>query len=83
MKFSQDINEEWGRDVDIVRRNVFKKEEKLKFECTLEEELLPPAYRKDVAEMIQVARNSKKFRQQQKRTVWSANTGLDFYPFQR
>lgn len=78
-----DLQEEFKRDVDIIRRHWVRKEAPEKVECTLHEELLPPAYRKDVKEMIEIAKNSKKYRQEQKRTVWKSNTGFDYYPFQR
>jgi hypothetical protein len=39
------LEEEYGRDVDIVRRRIFKMETPEEFECTLHEEILPPAYR--------------------------------------
>ncbi|PNF37432.1 putative 28S ribosomal protein S6, mitochondrial [Cryptotermes secundus] len=40
-----DLEEEYGRDVDIIRRRIFKVEAPEEFECTLHEEILPPAYR--------------------------------------
>jgi small subunit ribosomal protein S6 len=39
------LEEEYGRDVDIVRRRIFRIETPEEFECTLHEEILPPAYR--------------------------------------
>lgn len=70
------LHEEVGRDVDIIKRNIFKVEEPEKFECTLEEELQPPAYRKEVIEMIRVAKKGQKEK-------YPHNTGLSYYPFQR
>lgn len=78
-----DLQEEFKRDVDIIRRHWVRKDEPEKVECTLHDELLPPAYRKDVKEMLEIAKNSKKYRHDQKRTVWKSNTGFDYYPFQR
>ncbi|CAD0198812.1 unnamed protein product [Chrysodeixis includens] len=74
-----DLKEEYRRDVDVVRQRVFLSQEPSKNDCTLEEELLPPAYRKDVQNMIdagktQVNRFTYKFKY---------NSGLDYYPFQK
>lgn len=72
----QDLREEFGRDVDIIRRHVFKVEEPEKVSCTLHEELLPPAYRKEVIEMINVAKRKQKVK-------YPHNSGLSYYPFQK
>ncbi|XP_026747184.1 probable 28S ribosomal protein S6, mitochondrial [Trichoplusia ni] len=74
-----DLKEEYRRDVDVVRQRVFLAQEPSKNDCTLEEELLPPAYREDVQKMIdvgktQVNRFTYKFKY---------NSGLDYYPFQK
>lgn len=71
-----DFSEEYGRDIDIVRANIFKVENPKKFKCTLDEELLPPAYRKEVIKMIEVAKRRDKPKYDQK-------SGLDYYPFQK
>lgn len=75
-KHIQDIQEEYHRDVDIIRRSFFKLEEPKKAECTLHEELQPPAYRKEVIEMMEVAKKNQKEKYPQ-------NTGLNYYPFQK
>lgn len=77
------MNEEWGRDIDVLRRFIKRKDDKETIECSLEDELLPPAYRSDVKAMIETARTSKKFKQEQKRIGWNWNTGLEYYPFQK
>jgi hypothetical protein len=41
----RDLQEEYSRDVDIVRRRIFRLETPEEFECTLHEEMQPPAYR--------------------------------------
>lgn len=75
-----DLREEYSRDVDIIRQRVYKTQEKADGNnCTLEEELLPPAYREEVQKMIelgktQVNRFTYKFKY---------NSGLDYYPFQK
>ncbi len=72
-----DFREEYGRDIDIVRSNIFKVESPVPMiECTLDEELLPPAYRKDVIKMMEVAKKRDKPKYDQK-------SGLDYYPFQK
>jgi len=40
------------RDVDIIRPTLLKKDEFKPIECTLEEELKPAAYRKDVHQLL-------------------------------
>ncbi|KAL1518023.1 hypothetical protein ABEB36_001709 [Hypothenemus hampei] len=68
--------DEYIRDVDIVRRRIFKKNEEASFECTLSQELLPPPYRKEVQELITEARKKDK-------PKFQYNSGLDYYPFQK
>lgn len=72
----KDLNEEYGRDIDIIRRRVFKLETEPEVECTLSAELLPPAYRKDVQKLIHQAKKKEK-------PKYNMKMGLDFYPFQR
>lgn len=71
-----DVREELGRDIDIVRKHIFKVEEPEKYECTLHEEMLPPAYRKDVQEMIEIAKRKQK-------PKFNYNSGMEYYPFQK
>ncbi|XP_055386612.1 probable 28S ribosomal protein S6, mitochondrial [Condylostylus longicornis] len=70
------LKEEFIRDVDFVRRNIYRVEEEEKIECTLAEELLPPAYRKDVKEMLEISAKKQKKK-------FNYNSGLDYYPFQK
>ncbi|XP_059613313.1 small ribosomal subunit protein bS6m-like [Phlebotomus argentipes] len=74
----EDINEEFSRDVDIIRRVIVKTENELQTPkvkaCTLHEELLPPAYRKEVQEMIAIGKRKQK-------PKFKYNSGLDYYPF--
>lgn len=72
----QDLKEEFGRDVDIIKQGIFRVQEPEKVECTLQDELQPPAYRKEVIEMINVAKRKQKEKYPQ-------NTGLSYYPFQK
>ncbi|XP_030565405.1 probable 28S ribosomal protein S6, mitochondrial [Drosophila novamexicana] len=71
-----DLKEEFGRDIDIIRRYIFKVEEPEEYKCTLHEEMLPPAYRKDVQELIDIAKRKQK-------PKYNYNSGLDYYPFQK
>nr|CAG4644453.1 EOG090X0IQO [Lepidurus arcticus] len=65
------------RDVDIIRPSVSKIEKKVGFPCTLEEELQPPAYRKDVAKLIEEGRKERKPMFQRR------IPNMDYYPFQK
>lgn len=71
-----DLKEEFGRDIDIIRRYIFKLEEPEQQPCTLHEEMLPPAYRKDVQKLIEAAKKNQKKK-------YNYNSGLDYYPFQK
>lgn len=72
----KDLDDEFNRDVDIIRKRIFKVDEPKRVPCTLEEELQPPAYRKEVIELMEVAKRKEKKK-------YSHNTGLKYYPFQR
>ncbi|XP_050672505.1 probable 28S ribosomal protein S6, mitochondrial [Leptidea sinapis] len=74
-----DLKEEYSRDVDVIRQRVYKVNQESTDHCSLEEELLPPAYRKEVQKMIEVGKtqvNRFTFK-------FKYNSGLDYYPFQR
>lgn len=71
-----DLKEEFSRDIDIIRKNIYKVEEAVEFKCTLHDEMLPPAYRKDVQEIIDIAKRKQK-------PKYNYNSGLDYYPFQK
>lgn len=75
-KHIYEIQEEYSRDVDIVRRYFFKMEEPEKVECTLNEELQAPAYRREVIKMMRIARKGQKEK-------YPHNSGLNYYPFQK
>ncbi|XP_023019351.2 mitochondrial ribosomal protein S6 [Leptinotarsa decemlineata] len=68
--------DEYSRDIDVIRRRIYKKTEQEPFECTLEDELKPPPYRADVQELLKIAKKSEK-------PKFNYNTGLDYYPFQK
>lgn len=71
------LAEEYGRDIDIIRKRIYKKQAILEeIACTLEDEMQPPPYRKDVQELIAKAETLKK-------PNFSYNSGLDYYPFQK
>lgn len=71
-----ELLDEYGRDVDVVRKRIFKKNMPQNIECTLHEELLPPPYRKDVQELVAKAKKHEK-------PQFKYNSGLDYYPFQK
>uniref|UniRef100_A0A2A4JS81 Small ribosomal subunit protein bS6m n=1 Tax=Heliothis virescens TaxID=7102 RepID=A0A2A4JS81_HELVI len=74
-----DLKEEYSRDVDVIRRRIFKSEETCDNNCSLEEELLPPAYREEVQKMIEVGKTQvNRFTYK-----FKYNSGLDYYPFQK
>lgn len=68
--------DEYGRDVDLIRSRIYKKNTPEQIECTLHEEMLPPPYRKDVQAMIAEARKHDK-------PKFKFNIGMDYYPFQK
>lgn len=70
------LKDELKRDVDIIRQNIFKKNEPIDFECTLHEELQPPPYRKDVQELMELVKKKQKPR-------FEYHTGMEYYPFQK
>lgn len=72
----EDLLEETSRDVDIMRRSVYKRQRPEEKACTLEEELQPPPYRKSVQDLVEQARSLDK-------PKFKYNTGLDYYPFQK
>lgn len=72
----EDLKEEYARDVDIIRRRIYKKLIPDTKACTLTEELLPPPYRKDVKELLEKSKRMDK-------PKFKYNTGLDYYPFQK
>nr|CAG4636661.1 EOG090X0IQO [Eubosmina coregoni] len=71
------LQDELRRDIDLIRSNLFKNEKRDKFECTLEEELQPPAYREDVKKLIEEGKIVNKPLYQQN------SPGFDYYPFQK
>lgn len=72
----EELSEEYGRDVDIIRRRIFKTKTVEQQECTLEEEMQPAPYRKDVQDLIEQARRLDK-------PKFKYNSGLKYYPFQK
>lgn len=76
-KYVEPLVEEYSRDVDILKTLVTKKvEDQEHIQCTLEEETKPPAYRKEVIQMMEAAKRKQKEKYPQ-------NTGLSYYPFQK
>ncbi|XP_011300677.1 probable 28S ribosomal protein S6, mitochondrial [Fopius arisanus] len=75
----EDLLEEYGRDVDVVRSRVYKKDEDNPEPCTWHEEMLPPSDRPEVQKLMRIAANQKRGFTK----IWNPNSGLDYYPFQR
>lgn len=74
-----DLKEEYSRDVDIVRQRMFIAQTDCEHSCTLEEEMLPPAYREEVQKMIEIGKTQvDRFKYK-----FKYNSGLDYYPFQK
>lgn len=71
-----DLKSESDLDVDIIRCRIFNTEQPEQVPCTLDAEMLPPPYRKEVQEMVRIAKKNEK-------KNYDFRTGLDFYPFQR
>ncbi|XP_026470516.1 probable 28S ribosomal protein S6, mitochondrial [Ctenocephalides felis] len=71
-----DLHEGYSRDIDIIRKCIYKTQDSVVESCTLEEELLPPAYRTEVQALIAQAKKSPN-RKLKLKSV------LDYYPFQR
>nr|CAG4638849.1 EOG090X0IQO [Cyclestheria hislopi] len=73
----EELSDALLRDVDIIRPVIIRLDPPKKFECTLEEELQPPAYRKDVKKLIEEGRKIQE-------PMFKARTpGFDYYPFQK
>lgn len=72
----EDFMEETGRDIDIIRNNLFRVQVPEDVPCTLEDELQPPPYRKSVQDLVEQAKTLDK-------PKFKYNTGLDYYPFQK
>lgn len=71
-----DLNEEYLRDVDILRQSIFKIKEDEPIACTLETEMKTPAYREDVRKLLKLSKKKEK-------KYWLPQSGIDYYPFQR
>lgn len=71
-----ELKEEYAHDVDLLRRRIYKITPPVQDACTLELELQPAPYRKEVQEMIAISkRNEKK--------PFNSKAGITYYPFQR
>lgn len=74
----EELKDEWSRDIDIIRPSIYKKNEPINFQCTLDEELQPAPYRKEVQELLELAKKKKK-----KKGTVEYSSGLGYYPFQK
>lgn len=71
-----DMKEEIDLDVDVIRCKIFPVVEPKPHKCTLEEELQPVSYRKDVKKLLEMQEKGKK-------KGWMPQMGIEYYPFQR
>ena len=74
------IKDEYLRDKDIIQFAIFAKDKQEELVCpeTLDAELLPPAERPSVQELVAAGRRPPRFRK-----IWEDRTGLGYYPFHR
>ena len=71
--------DEYRRDKDIIQKYIVADtEESVSCPQSYDEELLPPAERPSVQELIKMGRRPPKFRK-----IFKDKTGLDYYPFKR
>ncbi|ODN06149.1 putative 28S ribosomal protein S6, mitochondrial [Orchesella cincta] len=68
------LKDEFRRDIDVVRNGFVRIRPEENIECTLDEEMKPPAYRQDVKDMIEEGRRREKYKFQPK-------TGLEYNPW--
>lgn len=75
----KELSDGYGRDIDIIRSRIYKQNPcDTGKTCTLEEELLPPAYRPSVLTLLELAKKQKNNKHQ-----FKYNSGLNYYPFAR
>lgn len=72
----KEFNEECGRDLDVIRAKSYQDYPVETTPCTLEDELVPPSYRKDVKKLLKMDKRHRT-------NKWRPNSGIDYYPFQR
>ncbi|XP_046670053.1 probable 28S ribosomal protein S6, mitochondrial [Homalodisca vitripennis] len=72
------LNEVLARDVDVIRKRIFRVTPEEPVDCMLEEEIKPAPYRKEVQDMIEEGR--RKAAQKKK---FSYGNNLKIYPFQK
>lgn len=75
-KVTRDLRDEADLDVDVMRCRIYPNHEHVEHKCTLEEEMQPVAFRKDVLKLLQLQDKNKK-------KGWKPQMGIEFYPFQR
>ncbi|KAG7201741.1 hypothetical protein KM043_004463 [Ampulex compressa] len=76
-KLLKNVSYDVRYDLDVIKCMIYKQNNPGTVQCTLEEELLPAPYRKDVQELLQIAKKTKNKKE------FQHNSGLDYYPFQR
>lgn len=58
-KIFDEITDECSRDLDIIRHNILHIMAELPYDCTLDEELKPPALRKSVLNLMAQSKKNK------------------------
>lgn len=71
-----DLSEEYGRDIDVLRRTLLKITPPERFECSLSDDLKPPPYRPEVKRMLKISKENEKKK-------YDYKSGFDYYPFQK
>ncbi|KAI4498700.1 hypothetical protein M0802_006167 [Mischocyttarus mexicanus] len=69
--------DEYNRDIDVLRNKIYKQETPESVDCTLYEEMLPPIFRKEVQQLMEIA--AKQNRKHQKKQY---SRKLKYYPSQ-
>ncbi|XP_024943075.1 probable 28S ribosomal protein S6, mitochondrial isoform X2 [Cephus cinctus] len=78
-KHISNLEDIFNRDIDIVRNRIYKHDLTVNNKpCTLEDELKPPPYRRDVQKLLKITE-----RQESRKKKFSYKSGLNYYPFQK
>uniref|UniRef100_A0A1B6L4I5 Small ribosomal subunit protein bS6m n=1 Tax=Graphocephala atropunctata TaxID=36148 RepID=A0A1B6L4I5_9HEMI len=72
------LNDVLARDVDVIRKRIFRVTPEETVECMLEEEIKPAPYRKEVQDMIEEGRRKAALKKK-----FSYGNNLKIYPFQK
>lgn len=73
-----DLREEIDMDVDVLRCKIFDPPGGKDYQCTIQDEMKPVAYREDVKKLLKLQDDALK-----KKQHWLPQMGIEYYPFQR